>query len=209
MLRRATLLAIIGIFYLFLLRTMGTFHQQIFRENLPLVQITNVLAFLAILTLVFFFASFLKNCLDKRETELRNATVFVLIGYILMVVLYLKELLFVFNVEGILYSKPYFFELLIPLVSSLSLLVFFIVFYKNPLPKNGKSMEKFLIFPVVGAAIDLVIRSFIVLRYLYLTDVRWFTDLPEKFKTIATFLTFFSFITILYFFSYFYKHTEK
>jgi len=209
MLRKTTLFAIIGIFYLFLLRTVGTFCQQMFRENLLLVQITKALAFLAILTLVFFFASFLKYCLGKKETELKNATVFVLIGYILMTVLYLKELLFVFNVKGILSSKPYFIELLIPLVGSLSLLVFFIVFYKNPLTKNRKSMEKFLIFPVVGAAIDLTIRSFILLRYFYFRDVRWLADLPEKFKTIVTPLAFFSFITILYFFSYFYKHTEK
>ena len=208
MLKRVALFAIIGISYLFLLRTVGTFYQHIFRENLILVQITKALALLAILAFVFFFACFLKYCLRKKRAELKGATVFALIGYILMTGLYLKELLSsFFNTKGIF--SPYFVEPFIPLVGSLSLLVFFIVFYKNPLPKNGKSMEKFLIFPVVGAAIDLVIRSFIVLRYLYLTDVRWFTDLPEKFKTIATFLTFFSFITILYFFSYFYKHTEK
>ena len=78
MLRKTTLFAIIGIFYLFLLRTVGTFWQQMFRENLLLVQITKVLAFLAILILVFFFASFLKYCLGKSKTELKNATVFVL-----------------------------------------------------------------------------------------------------------------------------------
>lgn len=209
MLRKITLFAIIGIFYLFLLRTVGTFWQQMFRENLLLVQITKVLAFLAILILVFFFASFLKYCPGKNKTELKNATVFVLIGHILMAVLYLKELLFVFNGKDILSSKPYFIELLIPLVGSLSLLVFFIVFYKNPLTKSRKSMEKFLIFPVVGATIDLAIRFFILLRYFYFMDIKWLADLPEKFKAIVIPLTFFSFITILYFFFYFYKHTEK
>ena len=207
MLRKVTLFAIVGIFYLFLLRTVGTFYQHIFRENLTLVQITKALALLAILAFVFFFACFLKYCLGKKRTELKGATVFVLMGYILMTVLYLKDLLSVFNVKGIF--SPYFIEPFIPLVGSLSLLVFFIVFYKNPLTKSRKNAEKFLIFPVVGATIDLIIRSFILLRYFYFRDIRWFADLPEKFKIIVTPLVFFSFLMILYFFIYFYKYTEK
>jgi len=79
----------------------GTFYQHIFRENLTLVQITKALALLAILAFVFFFACFLKYCLGKKRTELKGATVFVLMGYILMTVLYLKDLLSVFNVKGI------------------------------------------------------------------------------------------------------------
>jgi len=80
MLKKATLFAMIGVFYLFLLRTAGAFFQQMFRESLLLVQITQALAFLAILTLVFFFAPFLKDYFGKEETKLKNATIFAFIG---------------------------------------------------------------------------------------------------------------------------------
>ena len=206
MLKRVALFAIIGISYLFLLRTVGTFYQHIFRENLTLVQITKALALLAILAFVFFFACFLRYCLRKNRTELKGATVFVLIGYILMTGLYLKDLLSLFNVSGIF--SPYFIEPFIPLVGSLSLLVFFIVFYKNPLTKSEKNVERFLIFPVVGAAIDLTIRSFILLRYFWFRDIKWLANLPDKFKIIVTPLVFFSFLMIFYFFIYFYKYAE-
>jgi len=207
MLKRVALFAIIGISYLFLLRTVGTFYQHIFRENLTLVQITKALALLAVLAVVFFFACFLRYCLRKNRTELKGATVFVLIGYILMTGLYLKDLLSLFNVSGIF--SPYFIEPFIPLVGSLSLLVFFIVFYKNPLTKSRKNAERFLIFPVIGATIDLAIRSFILLRYFWFRDVKWLANLPDKFKIIVTPLVFFSFLMIFYFFIYFYKYAEK
>lgn len=58
-LKRATLLAIIGISYAFVLRTIGTFLPDIFR-NLIVVQFTQIMAFLASLTIVFFFISFLR-----------------------------------------------------------------------------------------------------------------------------------------------------
>lgn len=209
MLRKTIVFAMIGVSYLFLLRTAGTFWQQMFRENLLLVQITHALAFLAILTLVFFFASFLKDYLRKGETKFKSATVFVLIGYILMTVLYLKRLLFVFNVRSILSSIPYFIEPLVPWIGSLSLLVFFIAFYKNSLTESRKSVRKAVIFSIVGTAIALVIRSFTLLRYFYFRDIRWLANLPEKFRIIVIPLAFFSFITIFYFFFHFYKHAHK
>ncbi|MEA2005494.1 MAG: hypothetical protein U9O50_04450, partial [Acidobacteriota bacterium] len=190
-------------------RTAGTFCQQMFRESLLLVQITQALAFIAILTLVFFFASFLKDYFGKEDAKLKNATVFALIGYILVTMLYLKGLLFVFNVRDILSSRPYFIESLIPWVGSLSLLVFFIAFYKNPLTESRKSVKKAVIFSIVGAAIALVIRSFVLLRCFYFQEIRWITDLPEKFKIIVIPLVFFSFATIFYFFFHFYKHAHK
>jgi len=207
MLKRVALFAIIGISYLFLLRTVGTFYQHIFRENLTLVRVTKALALLAILAVVFFFACFLKYCLCKNRAELKGATVFVLISHILITGLYLKDLLSLFNVSG--FFSPYFIEPFIPLVGSLSLLVFFIVFYKNPLSKSRKSAERFLIFPVIGATIDLAIRSFILLRYFWFRDIKWLASLPDKFKIIVTPLVFFSFLMIFYFFIYFYKYAEK
>jgi len=64
-LKKLTLLAIIGIIYIFNFRTIGTLIPSIFR-NPQVVKIAGILSLLATLTLVFFFISFYRDYVQSE-----------------------------------------------------------------------------------------------------------------------------------------------
>lgn len=204
-LRRATLLAIIGISYTFALRTIGTFLPDIFR-NLIVVQFTQIMSFLASLTIVFFFISFYKDYVERERIKLRNISILAIIGTSAMSLLHIKGLFIVFNVYTLSYLvKSHYIEAIIPLVSSIFILLFFIFFHKETLRKGDKKLRKATLSATIGSSIGTLERTFVLFNYFYSREVRWFSDLSRKIQIIFIPIFVFSFIAILYFFLSFYK----
>ncbi|MCK4322503.1 hypothetical protein KAX08_08325 [candidate division WOR-3 bacterium] len=205
-LKRATLLAIIGISYAFALRTIGTFLPDIFR-NLIVVQFTQIMAFLASLTIVFFFISFYIDYVQKHQINLRNVSILAIIGTSAMSLLHIKGLLRVFNIyifPNLVYESHYI-EAIIPLVSSIFILLFFIFFHKETLRKEDIKLGKATLSAIIGSSIGTLERTFVLFNYFYSREVRWFSDLSRKIQIIFIPIFVFSFIAILYFFLSFYK----
>jgi len=207
MLKKATLFSMIGISYIFLLRAIGAFYPQFFRKNILLVQLTELLLFLAILSVVFFFLFFLKDYVFKEQIKLKNVTVLALAASIAMLLVHLKGLIMVFNV------KVFFFffilhsiEPIVPWINSILIITFFIVFYKN-LDREQTILKKSIFLAAFGSALMVFVRSLILFNYyIYVQEFRWFVDLPQKLTFILIPILIFNFAVILYFFFIFYKH---
>lgn len=96
-LRKATLSAIIGISYTFILRTIGTLLPDIFK-NLLVVQVSAIMSFLASLTIVLFFVFFYEGYVQKQQTNLKKASLLAIIGSSGVSLLHIKGILPVFNI---------------------------------------------------------------------------------------------------------------
>ena len=207
-LKYATLLAIIGIFYTFLLRSIGTFMPGLF-ENLIVARISITTSFLAGLTVVFFFVAFYIDYVEKEQTRLRFVSIFNIIGSCIMTLLMTKGLLLIYNVNVLIYLTRSRYisavEAVVPWVNSVFILLFFYVFYKEIHHKGKNKLTKATLFAVIGSLIAALMRTFILHTYFYTRQVRWFADLPRKVVFSLFPVLAFSFITILYFFISFYR----
>jgi len=203
-LKKATLLAIIGISYTFILRTIGTFLPDIFK-NLQVAQISVIMSFLASLTIVVFFTSFYESYVQKEQTKLKKASMLAIIGSCALLLLSIKGFLVVFNIHIFSYLvKSNYIEPIIPWVSSIFILLFFIIFYKEILYKEDMKLKNAAILAIIGSSIIALERTFIVFNYFYSREVMWFSDLSRGIQIIFIPIFTISFITVLYFFLSFY-----
>lgn len=204
-LRLATLLAIVGLCYTFALRTIGTFVPDLFR-NLAVAQVSGVLLLLASLTGALFFVYFFTHHVQEDDTELKNGTVLALVGSSLMSLLLLKGVLPL--LDRLTFHSllgPHFIEPIVPWVSSILILLFFITFHKQTIRKRDGSLEKAALWGVVGASIGVLVRSLTVLVYLTSGAVRWVSDFPGTVIAVLFPILAFGFGATMYFFASFYK----
>ena len=226
-LKKATLLAIIGISYTFILRTIGIFFPNIFRDPL-IIQISVIISLLASLSIVFFFIAFYKYYIQEKQIRLKKVCILAIIGSFGMVLLQVKNILLVFNkLSTHLYNfSPYLVKLvnshsidpIMPWISSIFTLIFFIIFYKETLKDKkirdqdnnissirDNGLNKAILFAIIGSSIGTLLRTFVLINYLYLRESRWFSDLSKETQVILIPIFAFSFITVLYFFLSFYS----
>jgi hypothetical protein len=208
-LKNATLLAIIGLCYTFASRTIGTFVPNLFR-SLPAAQVNGVLLLLASLTSVVFFVYFLRDYIEKGEAELKNGTWLALVGSSLMSLLLLKGLLPMLD-EYTFHSLagPHLVEPLVPWVSSILILLFFVVFHKRTVRKGQRKLQTATLWAVIGSLVGVLLRTFTASLYIYSTVVRWFSDFPRMMQLIFLPIFAFSFLAILYFFTSFYREQRQ
>lgn len=207
-LKYATLLAIIGISYSFLSRTIGTFLPAVFK-NLLVAQVSATMSILAGLTGVFFFISFYQEYVQKDQTRLRQASVLAIVGSSAMLLPEVKGLLLIFNADTSSYlARAHFIEPVVPWVSSILILLFFILFYKAMLYRQGTKLQKAILSAVIGCSIAAFVRTFILFNYFFFTDIKWFSDLPKKAAIIFLPIFALSFIAVFYFFFCFYKEQK-
>jgi hypothetical protein len=208
-LRYATLLAIIGISCSFVSRTVGTFLPAAFK-NLQVAQVSVIMSILAGLTGVFFFVSFYQEYVQKEQARLKQASVLAIVGSSAMLLLEVKGLLLIFNADTSSYlAKAHFTEPVVSWVSSILILLFFIVFYEAMLYRQGTRLQKAILSAVIGSSIAAFLRTFILFNYLFFKEIRWFSDLPKKAAIIFLPIFALSFIAVLYFFLCFYKEQKE
>lgn len=213
-LKTATLLAIIGISCKFALRTAGTFWPDIFKILIA-AQAAQILSLLCGLTILIFFISFYRKYVREGQIQLKRATVLAVIGSSAMLLVTMKSLILVINnlILHIYDVSPYLVTLLkshyigaiVPWVNSIFILFFFIVFYKETLHKERMKLRKPALFAVMGSSIGTLLLTFVLFNFLYIGEVGWFLDLSKKLAIVFIPVSAFSFLAILYFFSYFYK----
>jgi len=213
-LEKAALLAIIGISYAFVLRTIGTFLPDIFK-NLMVAQSIQILSFLASLTIVFFFISFYIDYVEQEQIKLKQASFLAIIGSSAMALVRIKGLLLVvFRRYISLYLLRYlirsdYIGTVIPWVTSILILLFFIIFYKDILSQKKVVLKTATLLAIIGSSISTLLLTFVLFNYLYPRGIRWFLYSPEKIAIIFIPLLTFSFVTLLYFFICFYKEQKR
>jgi hypothetical protein len=208
-LKHATLLVIIGISYSFLSRTIGTFLPAVFK-NLLVAQVFAIMSILAGLTGVFFFISFYQEYVQKEQARLKQASVLAIVGSSAMLLLEVKGLVLIFNADTSSYlAKAHFIEPAVSWVSSILILLFFIVFYKAMLYRQGTKLPKAILSAVIGSSIAALVRTFILFNCLFFRDIEWFSDSPKKAAIIFLPIFALSFIAVFYFFLCFYKEQKE
>lgn len=208
-LKRATLLAAIGLCFAFVLRTVGTFAPDLFR-SLTVAQVTATLDLIASLTTVVFFVYFLKDYVEKDETELRNGTWLALVGSALMSLLLLKGLLPIlhdYTFRSL--AGPHLVEPLVPWVSSILILLFFVVFHKRTVRRGQRKLQTATLWAVIGSLVGVLLRTLTASLYVYSAVVRWFSDFPRVIQLVFLPVFVFSFVAILYFFTSFYREQRQ
>ena len=199
-----------SISYTFLLRYMGTFLPGIFR-SLPVALAVAFLSLLAGLAIVLFFVLFFKGYVRKGQLRLKKASILAIIGSCALLCLNVKSLVLIFR----MYLSPYlvmyflrsqFIDPLIPWVSSIFILIFFIVFHQETRHEEEIRLRKPTLFAVIGSSLASLERTFVVVNYLlYSKPMGWFTHLSAKTAIILSPIYLFSFLAVLYFFVSFYR----
>jgi hypothetical protein len=213
-LRTATLLAIIGTCYLFVLRTIATFFPGPFRV-LTVAQVAEITSLIASLATVLFFASFLANYVPKEQAGLRKATVLALVGSSAMLLLRVKDLLLVvfhgWLSPGVLWSlqRSYLLGAIVPWASSILILLFFVAFYKETLRDEQPKLRGASLLAVIGSLVGSLLLTFVLFNYVYFRELMLFVNLPRLMTIIFSPLFAFSIITVLYFFSSFYRELQR
>jgi hypothetical protein len=204
-LKKATLLAIIGLCYTFVVRTAGTFFPELFR-NLTAAQVNGMLLLLASLTAVLFFAYFLKYYVHEEQKELATGAVLAIIGSSLMSLLLLKGLLPILddytfhNLAGVHYIEP-----IVPWVSAILILLFFIIFHKEMIRRGPMQLRKAAFWAVIGSSVGLLLRTLTLFIYVGSREARWFSDFPIFMQVVLLPVFAFSFLALVYFFLSFYR----
>ncbi len=217
-LRRATLLATIGICYTFVLRTVGTFLPGIFRTTTT-VQAVQVISLLASLTFVFFYMLFYRDYVQREQTALRRASVLAIVGSCAILLLRIKSLILVF--EGLsvkMYDmSPFLFELVssrsaeatIPWVCSVLILCFFVMFCREALHKRLVKLQKAIFSAIISSSIGTLLLTITLFNFLHSGQSTWFHASFRILVFVFFPLSVFGFVTILYFFLTFYVHGVK
>lgn len=213
-LRTATLLAIIGTCYLFVLRTTATFFPDTFRV-LIVAQFAEITSLIASLATVLFFVSLLASYVLKDQVGLRQATVLALVGSSAMLLLRVKGLLLVVFDDwlspGLLWflQTSRFLGAVVPWASSVLVLFFFIAFYKETLRDEQSGLRGASLLALIGSSVGTLLLTFVLLNYLYFREFMFFMNLPRLIAVMLFPLFAFSFLAVLYFFSSFYRELQR
>lgn len=164
-LKKATLLAIISISYIFVLRTIRTFSSLIF-TNLLIIKVTGIISLLASLTIVFFFIYFYKDYLQKEQIKLKMATILVILVSLIGLAI---QISIVFNITILLYFLMIYLhiDVIVSLFSALFILIFFISFYSQISRKELTKLRKATSLAVIGAGVFTAFQIFSLFNYLY------------------------------------------
>lgn len=213
-LRAATLLAIIGTCYLFALRTTATFFPGFFRI-LIVAQAAQITALIASLAIVLFFACILANHVEKDQVGLRRATLLALVGSSAMLLVRVKGLLLVFFdawlSPGLLWflQTSRFLAAVVPWLSSILILLFFVAFYKETLRNEQLRLRVASFLAIIGSSVGTLLLTFVWFNHLYFRELMFFMNLPRLMAIMLSPLFAFSFITVLYFLASFYKQQKQ
>lgn len=211
-LRKVTLLAIIGISYLFALRAIRTFLPTIF-TNFLITKVTGTVSLLASLAIVVFFIYFHKDYVRREQIKLRMATILVILVSLVGLVVQVQSLSLMFNVNVVRYPVMIYghIDAVIPLLSAIFLVAFFGIFYKEIPSKELMSLKKATSLAVIGASLLALLQIFVLFNYLYYLRSGGSTDLVSD-NTIAFSIgipiILFWFLASLIFFISFYKVQE-
>jgi hypothetical protein len=212
-LKRVTFLTIIGISYTFILKLLSTFIPNMFAKLIT-AQITSVLYLLASIIILLFFLSFKRNYIKKEQIKLQQTSVLTIIGACAMIVVNLKFLFLVFDKHSPIYListlvKYHFIEAVLPWVSSVCILIFFLTFYYDIQSGAQSKLEKPILFAVIGQSIITLILTFTFGFYLDQGLIKRLSDLSNMIMIILIPTVIFSYLFILYFFLAFYKEQQK
>ena len=209
-LRKATLLAIFGMSYIFTIATTNTLFPDIF-TNLFLARVNGMAFLLARLTIVFFFIAFYKQYVHKDQIKLRMATLLVIIGSFAGLVTQIQTLLHVFNMNILPYPVMiHYINTIRPWFSAVFILFFFVALYREILHKEPMKLKRVTFLAIIGSSVLTLIQILTLLNYFYFLKFRYALVNKELvlFIIITILISSFGFLAHLLFFISFYREQK-
>jgi hypothetical protein len=204
-LKNATLFALFGISYPFALRSVGTLYPAAFR-SLTLAQITTSISLLAGIAIVCFYVYFYKDYVRAEHHLLRTATAWAIVGSCALLIVHVRDLLLLFTPHIFPFlPSTHYIDMIIPWVSSLLILLFFIIFYKEALHKKQAVLQKPILSAVIGSSVQTVLLTVMLINYALSGFVLSAMNRSRVVWIIFVPIFTFSFVAILYFFVAFYR----
>lgn len=201
-LRNATLCAMFGIAYLFVMRLAGTACPAAFRV-LAVTRIAAAVSVLAALTLVCFYGFFYRKY-AREEQPLKQAAVWAIIGSCALLVVHLKALLTTFNVPFPRDAARYV-DVILPWVSAVLIMSFFIVFYRETSPTMQPHLKKAILAAIIGSSAQAAVLTFVSFNYILSSRILLTAGLARAMWFILIPITVIGFAAVFYFFLAFYR----
>lgn len=211
-LKRATLLLIVAIFYIFILRTTGTIFPFIFLDN-TIVGVTEIFALLAGLISIYFFVCFKSDYVQEDQTKLKMATTLIILIFSLSLLIKLISLLHIFNIDVFYHTGNIrHAEAFVPWAGALIMLFFFVSFYNEDFRKEQQKMKKVTSLAIIGSSALVFLHTITLINYFYFLETHQPIRFIGEYKyihIIGIIIIIFYFITSLIFFMSFYKAQEQ
>lgn len=204
-LRNATLAAIIGTSYFFVLRLFATIFLDFF-GSLTAARVTSILALPAMAATLFFFISFYNDFLERKQGKLGKITRLVIIYYIAMMLLVIRRMLFVFDINFLpSLTRSHYYAPVIQWLGSLVILLFFVLFYRETVSAKLLKLHTAAISAIVGSTIGAIIQTIVLLNYHSTQSAHRFFFVPRDVMILLLPIAAIAFATMLYFFITFYR----
>ena len=202
--KNATACAMSGIVYLFALRFAGTFFPGAFRLLL-VAQIATVLSLIAGAALLCFYIYFYTDYVKAEQQLLKKAAAGAIIGSCLVLIVFVKDLIVVFNAPVPLVQNAVgYIDTLLPWLSSILLLIFFIIFHRES--RHGPArLRNALCAAITGLCAQTLLLTVIFINYVLSGKAMILLQYSGIVWSILTLIVAFTFAALLYFFVTFYR----
>jgi len=206
-----TLYALIGLFYFFLMRTIGTLYP-IINYNLTWLTIELILNFIAQLAISLFFLALIKEYLPDDDIPLLNITILTFLGSIALLLVNtlngLSSLLYVSLDHSI--TGRYLVNMVVWIVGFI-MVIFYLYFSQYLCKKPDSVLCKPVMLAFAGSLTAFILHSINMLNYYYhSTRGRIFLDLKNDAMIIpGAILVLFTYFSLIAFMVYFYKNLNK
>jgi len=197
--------AITGASYIFVSRTIGTMKPDIF-INLIVTRVNTALLFIAAAAIFYFYTIFYSEFAKEKGEAVRIASFIMVISAFFVSLLFFKGILMVFDIYNFLSPG---FNLLVPFLSSLISLYFFITLYKEILRGKRRLLPQAVLLAAFGSALAIFIRAMIVYNYFAEKKSEWFWRYTQGSPLIFIPIVVFIFFTSVYFFFICYKELKE
>ncbi len=208
-LKKATLLALLGLSCEFIIRTTGTFYLGLFRI-LIVAQTAQVISLLARVAIMIFFVYFYRDCVQKRRGKLKTAAALGILGSCAALLTSMKGFILVFQklfspelVSGVM--TVHTIDTFLPWVNSILILYFFIVFWEEANSKERFRLKKASLFGLIGSAIGALATTMVFVNYLFNYNVTLFRDLTGSLAPVALMILTLGALGVIYFFLVYYR----
>ncbi len=196
--------AITGASYIFVSRMIGTLKPDIF-INLIVTRVSTVLSFIAAAAIFCFYIIFYSEFAKEEGEAVRKASFIMLISSFFVSLLFIKGILMVFDIYNFLSPE---FNLLVPFLSSLISLYFFITLYKKISRGKRSLLPQAALLAAFGSTLAIFIRAMLVYNYFAEKKFEWFWRYTQGSPLIFIPIVVFIFFTSVYFFFICYKELK-
>lgn len=198
-LRRATVMMLIGISYVFVLRTIGTFLPDLF-GNVYIFRTVETLSFIAGLAVLLFYVTFYRDLIRNGFAGLKTPAILVICGAVAMLLLRVRELANIFGIRGMTHLRETrLLDVTVPWLAIAFALVFFVAFYYELRRGTATRLRRAVGFNIAGLFVALLARTIIMANFLYSGIFTWTYDLIKASPALYLLFALFPYVTVVYF----------